>query len=387
MRVLHKGYDGFDIAFAGALRAEDLQVLEAARERAERDFEPALVQIGPGAIAMHVGPQGIKGGYRFACDTGFLGEKWFFSQNKDPRRFNIRVSAKSLPLAIYGIEFAYNKMRETLRGLGIAPTDESVSRVDYAIDHLMDTAFTLEPNQFVVHSRSGVSEYDSSFVEERVSPDDILIHFSGRRASSVTIGKQPGRQIIVYDKRREIVARHKLYWLDLWGLNDQEQVSVVRTELRAGKRHLREWQIRTFADVIAQIGDVFGRAVSAVRYVTSDAPAGNVSRRRLHPLWLAVQCEIATGLAESVSGVVPGRFIAGERERIRQQYLNQIAVLIPCALVASGYVGEQLETMLPALLAEISQCATADLVRFSERCARARDRMHFSLTEPLGDRH
>jgi hypothetical protein len=57
-KVLHKGFDGLDVAFRGALRPKDIEVLEAARKEAERRFEPQLVEIGPKKIAMHVADSG-----------------------------------------------------------------------------------------------------------------------------------------------------------------------------------------------------------------------------------------------------------------------------------------------------------------------------------------
>ena len=34
----------------------------------------------------------------------------------------------------------------------------------------------------------------------------------GGRVESVMIGKMPGRQLVIYDKTREIVAHQKPYW-------------------------------------------------------------------------------------------------------------------------------------------------------------------------------
>lgn len=377
-RVLHKGFDGLDMAFTGALRAEDVTILQAARERAEQDREPILVQIGPCGVAMHVAPHGAKGGFCFVCDTGFLGETWFFGKNPDDRRWNVRVSAKSLPLAIYGIDATYTKLRDTLRALGIAAAAESVGRTDYAIDFLMDDTFKLVPEQFVAHSRTGTFEHDSALAEERIGPDDIQIYFSGRRVSSVTIGRQPGRQIIVYDKRREIVAKKKLYWFDLWNLDETDAALVFRVEFRAGKKHLRHWQIKTFDDLLAQTGDVFRHAATAVRYVTAEGSLTNISRRPLHPLWRQVQSELASGLFGNISGIVPGRFIAGERERIRLQYLEQIVALVPGALIASGYSGDRPEDKIPVLFSEVERHIAISPAKFRERFVRAQDRLHFT---------
>src|SRR4029077_1301274 len=93
----------------------------------------------------------------------------------------------------------------------------------------------------------------------------------GRRLESVTIGKMPGRQIIVYDKRREVVEKRKLLWFRVWGIDPHDtSVQVWRVEMRAGKKELKgRWQIRTFDDVDRAIGDVFLQALVDVRYIAS----------------------------------------------------------------------------------------------------------------------
>jgi len=377
IRVLHRGFDGLDMAFTGALRSKDVAILESARSCAESEFGETLIEVGPGRVAMHVAAEGIPGGYRYQCDTGPFGEKWFFSRNQDPDRWNIRVSAKSLPLALYGIETVYEKIRETLSALGIRHGAESVGRVDYATDLLMPDGFQIEPDHFVVHSRTSVTEHDSMLPVEKIGPDDILISLAGRHKSSTTIGKQPGRQVIVYDKRREAIAKNKLYWFDIWGLPTDTCLKVVRVEVRAGKKHLLDWEVRGFDDLLVKIGDVFLRGVDAVRYVDTRVELSNVSRYQLSPLWRVVQHEIASGLFENISGAEPGRVIAGERERIRQRYLEMIEALVPGAFVASGFTDADADDGVQRLLAEVAQHISTDPKKFRSRCTGARKRLHF----------
>ena len=110
---------------------------------------------------------------------------------------------------------------------------------------------------------------------------------SGRVCESVTIGKMPGRQIIVYDKRREAIDKRKPHWFKVWGINPNDRTKQVwRVKLHAGKAHLRDgWNMRTFADVEAAIGDVFKTALEDVRYVDGHQTDSNVSRQTPHPLW------------------------------------------------------------------------------------------------------
>lgn len=103
LRLLHKGFDGLDAAFRGALQPADIDILEAARTQAETENRQVLVKIGPGEVPMHVAGSGAPGGYRYRCDTGFMGATLFFKRGQSRGDWNIRISVKSLPLAIFGI--------------------------------------------------------------------------------------------------------------------------------------------------------------------------------------------------------------------------------------------------------------------------------------------
>ena len=56
----------------------------------------------------------------------------------------------------------------------------------------------------------------------------------------------PGRQIIVYDKRREAIAKRKLFWFKVWNIErDDPAQKVARIEVRAGKKELKDrWHLR-----------------------------------------------------------------------------------------------------------------------------------------------
>jgi len=49
--LLHAGFDTLDVAIAGSLPPETLEVLEAVREKAQETQEDELVAIGPACSA------------------------------------------------------------------------------------------------------------------------------------------------------------------------------------------------------------------------------------------------------------------------------------------------------------------------------------------------
>jgi hypothetical protein len=378
IRMLHKGFDGFDVAFQGALNPDDIKILEEARTVAEKENREPLVEIGPGRVAMYVAPSGAKGGYRFRCDTGPLGATLFFKAGAT-QNWNIRLSMKSLPLASWGIIQVWEDIQDLLRNLGINQTIESISRADFAVDFLMPKSFSLNTDQFVAHSRTTNSEISTlpKFIDQH--DREVHIHLSGRVPSSVTLGKMPGKQIIVYNKRKEAIQHQKYFWFDIWQIEpDNEDASIWRVEIRAGKKHLNFFKIKTFLDLTNQFGDLINAALGAVRYIKVGPLEANISRQPLHPLWKAVQNETATALFDYRSGIIPDNIIEGMQERIRDNYNAQIVSLLPGALIASGYRAQNGLENIGEYLATVEKLAKNHPERFTEKLRLAKERLHFT---------
>jgi hypothetical protein len=379
LRLLHKGFDGFDVAFQGALRPSDIEILEAARTQAEASNQHVLVELGPAKVAMHVAETGARGGYRYRCDTGSMGATLFFKKGQTRQKWNIRISVKSKPLAVYGIKVVWSQLSTLLEGLGIDSAQESIGRADYAVDFVMPDQFTLKADQFVVHSRTTNSE--RSTVQRRTDGfgEQIHLNLSGRVPSSVTLGKMPGRQIIAYDKRKEIIQHQKLYWYEIWGIDRTDSVSIWRIEIRAGKKHLKYWKIRTFQDLENQFGDLVEAALKAVRYVRETTADSNVSRLPLHPLWLALQKETMEGLFDYRSGVIPEHIIEGEREKIAGNYDAQVIALLPGALIAHGFDIECGVDSVAKYFASLEKIVRSRPDWIREKLLSARERLVFTI--------
>ncbi len=90
---------------------------------------------------------------------------------------------------------------------------------------------------------------------------------SGCRVESVTIGRMPGRQVIVYDKRAEAIAKNKLHWFEQWGVDPRDpEIQVWRVEFRAGERHLKQdFGLSTFTNIEDSVGDVFSKMARDIR--------------------------------------------------------------------------------------------------------------------------
>jgi hypothetical protein len=108
---------------------------------------------------------------------------------------------------------------------------------------------------------------------------------------AVTIGTMPGQQLNVYDKRREIVAHGKHEWLRIRQMDEDElnANAVFRLELRARKKHLRDWNIRSFAQLETKPGDMFTCMLKSMRHVVpseyektpADGPTATCDAKRV----------------------------------------------------------------------------------------------------------
>jgi hypothetical protein len=105
----------------------------------------------------------------------------------------------------------------------------------------------------------------------------------------------PGRQVIVYDKRRAAIDQQQPYWFDTWGTErDDPGQRVWRVELRAGREALTKLLAkraigRPVSSVEQHLRTFLIRASEQVRYTAPQGPQANISRVPPPPLWDTVQ--------------------------------------------------------------------------------------------------
>lgn len=296
MRVIYSGFDALDVAYQGRISDDFLACLEQAQQKAVETREPALLEYG--GLRFHVAESGARGGYAFRCDTGPIGATWFFKRPNARDAWGIRVSVKSLMLATYGLQGARERIDGALCALGctLAARPESIGRVDFAVD-VLAPGFELHPDNFVMHSRT--TRADHREVET------VQSHGRSGRYTSVTVGKMPGRQVIVYDKRLEAFQKpEKKVWLEIWrdaiehralrsvDFSDMFASAVWRTEMRAGKKCLKDQHdVTNWDDLAAKAPEILREALERTRYSVPIADS-NRSRWPEHLLWKLARDEI-----------------------------------------------------------------------------------------------
>ena len=203
--------------------------------------------------------------------------------------------------------------------------------MDLALDFLMPN-FVLSEDSFVMGHRFARSK--QGMVGEPYRQDG-----KSNRVTGVTVGKNPGRQIVIYDKRLQIMTvRDKMFWLDIWNrnlakaalppldLSVPELSRVWRIELRLYKNILKSkrYKVSSFGTLENKLSFMYRELLRDVRYVTPTNDS-NRSRWPNHPVWDEVQSEITAELAAQHADMPIGRVLEIQRTEKTQMLTRQVA--------------------------------------------------------------
>ncbi|UWQ97140.1 hypothetical protein K3728_07965 [Rhodobacteraceae bacterium M385] len=328
MHVLYSGFDGLDLAIKAHAPPELVEKLEAGKTFAtERQHEAFTIFNG---VKIYISSSGRKGGYTYTFNTGTEGAVWAVKKPNASDPWGVHVSIRSRALALYGLEKVRHDLEATCEKLGfrVPPDGISIGRVDFAVD-ILDPTFSLDPNAFVVHSRTMLKTHTDLAVSATQS-------HSGR-ITSVTIGKMPGRQAIVYDKREEVLKEHKHEWPLIWqeaatrlelsplDMTRRETSQIWRVELRLGKTALRNrTSIRGWVSFYEELEAEMARLSHDV---SLHVPIGDTNRSRwpLHPLWKTANAVVEAGLFAHDVQVAPELVHAADLQQKQVEFLRSIA--------------------------------------------------------------
>jgi hypothetical protein len=327
MELLRVGLDTLYVAYQGALPSSLLAQLHAAKRRAKASGAPEPINLN--GIRGMVAENGSKGGYSFLFDTGPHLETWKIKDNADVSQWNIFVEVRAVQCASMGFAGVVGRLDHVLRVIGASIITESVNRIDFAADFIAPD-YQPDIDGLVCHSHCGVSEHAG------LTSDDVPdIRRRNRKIETVTVGQQPGRQICVYNKRKEVVYGRRAHWLELWGYDDFKDLPEIwRVEIRAGKKHLSDWNITTFDDVRERIADLLATALQKVRFAIASNDQ-TVTRWADSDLWKAARAAFMS-LDFDLSGAVQGRVIAAVRSEYVEAMRKQIIGGLGSFVFAAG---------------------------------------------------
>jgi hypothetical protein len=335
MKKIYSNFDGLDIAFQGSVSKKILAQLAEAQKEAQEGQKEEVIELGKSHLKVCVATSGGSGGYAYRFDTGVDGAVWFVAKSNDVKRWNVRVSVKSLAFALHGYEGVKNHILHVLdcleaRGKGRIDkatgkfTDqplESISRFDFCVDFIAPN-FQINSEHFIAHSRSTKQIYGKTLELDTVR--------RGNNIESVRIGKMPNKQVAIYNKTKEIINNNKSYWWKIWGIDkDSVECDVWRVEVRAGKEELIKWESRTFTALEEKAGNITDHILKSIRYVNPSADK-NHTRWKSKPIWNDTIKAVNEGMMEYTSQEAKREDILkgfhAEKLAIYQQQMMGLAV-------------------------------------------------------------
>lgn len=349
-QVLHTGFDTLTIAVKVTLPPDLFDYLEEQKQIAEQGQRDVLIEWN--SVQMHLKGHGGSG-YRFVTSGGAMGANWAFKKPNAKDPWGVRVTFGSTFLATLGLGAARAHLDRVLEQFGMRTTPDaiSISRVDICTD-ILAPSFELSPEQFVMHSSTNRRDYVEGF--------DASVNGKSGRVTSVTVGSTRARQIIVYDKRLEVIQKQKAHWWTIWNetrakqglpsLNPKDtSAKVWRVEFRAGKDLLKDrWNIRTWEDLFTRFGDLCAETGAMIRYTQPSISDQNRARWETHPLWEIASAEIVSDLFEMRQGENPNPIKAV----IRDQHISTLLKNIRGGMVTLAALEEVEFDGLPRFLAD-----------------------------------
>lgn len=362
-QVLYAGFDTLDIAFEATLPQDALDVLEQARSQAEASQKEEPVRIGNAQGNFLIKPHGQRGGFRYIVTNGPTGAIFSIKKNAtNPNDWNLFVSVRALCLLTKGYEGTKVWLHDILAAMGFTVKSHSVNRLDYAVD-ILAPDFRLDPNCFVTPAQSKVGMFWSkdSLLDDDGNKAQAVMR--GHNFESVTIGKMPNRQVIVYDKRRAAIDLKTPYWFETWGIDkDDPGARVWRVEIRAGKGVFEKKLIKRPLPAIEAIyGDYLRDTTQQVRCVNSRDGISNITRTTAHPLWQTLVEHLAE-LPDSYAPALPeARALEILRQQRSQMAIKQGMGNILNALILEGNSPHEITKNLSTHMKNTAEIYTADL--------------------------
>lgn len=377
MRILHQGFDRLEVAIEANVTHKTADLMQAAKDQAEEAGH--AVPFTHGGADLDIQPHG-GGGYRYLLRGGTLDASFAIKKPNPRDAWGIRVMIGSELLATQGLGHARAYIAKTLARLGVqfGAHQVSIGRADYCVD-VLAPGFELIPDRFVMHSHASRADH----------MEHMRSHGKSGRYSSVTVGKNPGRQVIIYDKRAEVIAKRKPIWWDIWNANlaregallldpQDRSAQVWRIEVRAGKACLKDrWAIRQWAEFDALFGDVVAEALDKVRYCSPARGDANRARWGLDPIWALVRDAMGDDLLDMRSHVDPDHVRYVERDAHTRLIFAQLLGLATTHAALEGVTAQGLPAHASGLGAALREAVESAPEPTAKRLDDAKARYRF----------
>jgi len=266
--VLRTAIDSLYLSYPGELsenmfaRLDDLKTMAQAGEEEEQ----AKAQITIGNHLFAVSSYGA-GRFRFVL----FDERFRLNISKGTKLPLVYAQISSEYITSVGVEAAERELHFVVASLGRVDAPAQVSRADLCLDFIpivpMDQWAV---QQWVTRARKKAAYWGT-----------------GDRFTGWKIGEGGDIQSRTYDKVLEICEEsHKTYLFSLWQAQGWKVDDPVwRQEFQANRNALKEFQVRTVPDLLANLDGLwhyFTEKWLRLTYIGTDS---NKSRWQAHPLW------------------------------------------------------------------------------------------------------
>lgn len=313
--ILHSGFDGLTFTLTSIIPNGFAEKLAAANAYAKESHCNCILELG--AIKLSVTTTGARG---YTCHTGDHGAVWLIQDPTDPIPNNpmIKIDFRAMGLALHGLEGAERHFHDCMAAFDIpyVETQLRVSRVDFAVDVLAPW-FEPDRHALVVPANTRVSEITGIEETETLASCSRVV---GLRAGAIA-----NRQLVIYDKRQEVIQKGKMGWLTIWNqaranagqpeldLIDRAASQISRFEMRMESKQLRNrFEMQSWQDLRDTIGDTYRAFFEKIRYCEPSSDS-NRARWPIHPIWQAVQKRVESGLLVYASRVIPSDVIYADK--------------------------------------------------------------------------
>jgi hypothetical protein len=371
--ILHAGFDGLKFTVMADIPPDFRAALFDAKAEATRTNAPAIREFGDIPLAVR-----RSGGMAFSAHTGDHGAEWYFldPENRPDNNPGITVDFRAFLLATGGLDKAEAHFRDCMDAFGIRYEEHllRVSRVDFAVD-LLAPWFAPNRDALVVPPGTRITEH--------TGVDETETHATGARVTGLRAGAVANRQLVIYDKRQEIMQQHKLGWLPIWNaalakrglppldLSDRDTSQVWRFELRMGSKQLRNrWEMRSWRNLREMIGDAFAEFCERMRYTV---PTGDSNRSRwpTHDLWGQVTEVVGQELEQHRLGVLPNAVKEANRAEHMRMLDRQILGLLVSRAAATGIDPEEFDPFIADHIAALMRMSCEHPRTIEERIGKA----------------
>jgi len=211
--------------------------------------------------------------YRLECKDFFL----YFQEKPMKNNSPIRIKLLSSFLWSYGYKEAYSYFIDWISEFNIQINGTKISRVDICLD-IDEIIFEEEDiKNFITRAKYKNIHY----------ADDI--YFNGKIFSGFTIGKGKPLLVRIYDKSLEINRSKKLWFKEIWKLNNwNEDKKVWRVEYQIRRSVLKEFQINSVEDFLIKEDQIW-IYLTKKWIMLKELNDTNISRCKIDKRWEKIQ--------------------------------------------------------------------------------------------------